>query len=76
MGTGKGTSVLDLIRTFKKTSDIEIPFSFEERRQGDIPFLVADNSLAKSTLNWIPKKNIEDICRDGWKWQKLNPKGY
>ena len=42
----------------------------------ELIFVVADNSLAKSILNWIPKKSIEDICRDGWKWQLKNPNGY
>ena len=42
---------------------------------GDNAFVVADNSLAKSILNWIPKRNIDDICRDGWNWQLKNPNG-
>ena len=53
----KGTSVLNLIEIFQKVNNVEIPFIFEDRRPGDNAFVVADNSLAKSILNWIPKKN-------------------
>ncbi len=76
LGTGKGTSVLELIRIFEKVNNVEIPFSFDQRRSGDNAFVVADNSLARSILEWVPKKTMEDICRDGWKWQIRNPKGY
>ena len=76
LGTGKGTSVLELIKSFEKVNDVKIPFSFVDRRVGDNAFVVADNSLAKSILNWSPKRNIVDICRDGWNWQLKNPNGY
>ena len=76
LGTGKGTSVLELLRIFKQVNGVEIPFSFSDRRSGDNAFVVADNSLAKSTIKWVPKKTIQDICRDGWRWQIKNPNGY
>ena len=76
LGTGKGTSVLELIKTFEKVNNVSIPFIFMNRRSGDHAFVVADNSLAKSILNWRPKRNVEDICRDGWNWQFRNPDGY
>ena len=76
LGTGIGTSVLKLINTFEKVNKVEVPFSFDERRPGDNEFVVADNSLAKSILNWMPKRNINDMCRDGWNWQLKNPNGY
>ena len=76
LGTGRGTSVLQLIKIFEKVNNVKIPFSFDERRKGDNAFVVADNSLAKKTLNWLAKKNIEDICKDGWNWQLRNPNGY
>ena len=53
-----------------------IPFEYTERRSGDAAIVVADNSLAKSVLKWNPKKTLEDMCLDGWKWQKENPKGF
>ncbi len=76
IGTGKGTSVLELINTFVRVNKCVIPFQFVERRLGDVPFLVADNSLAIKTIDWVPKRNIEDMCSDGWRWQKNNPKGF
>ena len=76
LGTGIGTSVLELIRCFEKVNNVKIPFSFDNRRIGDNAFVMADNSLAKKILNWIPKRNINDICRDGWNWQLKNPNGY
>ena len=76
IGTSKGTSVLELAKTFEKVNKCQIPIIFSERRRGDIPFSVADNSLALETLEWAPKKNIHEMCRDGWKWLKENPNGY
>ena len=76
LGTGKGTSVLQLIKIFEKVNKVAIPISFENRRPGDNAFVVADNSLAKLILNWTPKRNLETICEDGWNWQLKNPKGY
>ena len=76
LGTGIGTSVLELINNFEIVNKVEVPFSFGERRKGDNAFVVADNSLAKSILNWRPKRNIIDMCRDGWNWQLKNPNGY
>ena len=76
LGTGIGTSVLQLIDTFEKVNKVKVPYIFNKRREGDNAFVVADISLAKSILNWMPKRNIVDMCRDGWKWQLKNPKGY
>ena len=76
LGTGIGTSVLELIRTFEKVNNIIVPFKFNDRRKGDAAVVVADNSLVKNILKWKPERNLEDMCRDGWKWKKLNPKGY
>ena len=53
-----------------------LEMGFEDRRPGDNAFVVPDNSLARSILKWEPKRNIEKICEDGWKWQLKNPKGY
>ena len=76
LGTGQGTSVLDLIKIFETTNSVKIPHSFTHRRAGDHAFVVADNSLAKSILNWQPTRSIEEICINGWNWQKKNPNGY
>ena len=76
LGTGRGISVLELISTFEKVNKVKIPFIFDKRRVGDNASLVADNSLAKSILNWTPKRNIEDMCKDGWNWRLKNPNGF
>ena len=70
LGTSKGTSVLELIKTFEKVNNCEVKFVFKERRPGDIASSIADNKLAISLLNWSPKRSIEEMCRDGWLWQK------
>ena len=76
LGTGRGTSVKEFIEIFQKVNKVKVPFIYHERRPGDKAFVVANNSLAKTILGWEPKKNIEDICRDGWNWQLKNPDGY
>ena len=70
LGTGIGTSVLELIKIFQKVNRVKVPFSFYPKREGDISKVIADNSLAIKYLNWSPKRNIEDMCRDGWVWEK------
>ncbi len=76
LGTGRGTSVLELVETFERVNNLKIPYSYTNRREGDAARLVADNSLASSLLGWTPKKTLEDMCLDGWKWQSLNINGY
>ena len=76
LGTGIGTSVLEFIKIFERVNNVVVPFKFENRRLGDNASVISDNSLAKSLLNWLPKRNIEDICKDGWLWQSKNPNGY
>ncbi len=76
LGTGKGTSVLELLETFEKVTNIRIPYSFSQRRPGDIALSIANNTLAKNILGWQPKKTLSDMCLDGWNWRKLNPNGY
>tara|TARA_B100001248_G_C27343992_1_gene437751 strand:+ start:175 stop:1224 length:1050 start_codon:yes stop_codon:yes gene_type:complete len=76
IGTGFGASVLELVNTFQEVNKIKIPYKFVNRREGDIERLVADNTLMKSKLKWIPEKNLFDMCKDGWNWQSKNPKGF
>lgn len=70
LGTGKGTSVLEIISIFEKVNNIKLPYIFTDRREGDVAVCVADNKLAKSLLNWEPKKSLEEMCKDGWKWKQ------
>ena len=76
IGTGIGNSVLDLVKTFERVNNVKVPFVFDERRVGDASYVVADNSLLISKMNINHFRSIEDMCRDGWKWKQLNPKGY
>ena len=70
IGTGLGSSVLDVINTYSRINKIEIPYKFEKRRKGDVPYLVADNTLCKKLFNWYPKKNLEIMCMDSFKFLK------
>ena len=76
LGTGKGSSVLDLISVFEKTNDVEVNYVFAGRRDGDVSQLVADNFYAKKLLNWLPSRTLEQMCKDGWNWKLKNPNGY
>ena len=76
LGTGNGTSLLELLNVFQEANKIEIKHSTAPRREGDVSRLVADNSLALKKLNWKPIRTLEQMCKDGWEWQKNNPKGY
>ncbi len=76
IGTGKGTTVLELVNTFQETNSCKIPYVFSDRRPGDAAISYSDNKLAKTILNWSPERTLKDICRDGWAWQSSNPNGY
>ena len=69
LGTGNGTSVLELIKVFCSVNKISINYQYKDRRDGDVPILIADNSLALKNLKWFPKRDLKDMCIDGWKWQ-------
>ena len=68
--------MLELIKTFEKVNKVKVPYVLSDRREGDASYVVADNSNLVSEFNISPKLNIEDMCRDGWKWKTLNPNGY
>lgn len=76
LGTGKGYSVLELIKAFEKASGIKVPYKIVQRREGDIAECYADPSKAYSVLGWKAKRGIEEMCTDTWKWQQLNPNGF
>ena len=76
LGTGKGYSVLDIVETFSKACGKDIPYTIVDRRPGDIASCYADPSHAKTLLGWTAERNLDDMCNDNWKWQKLNPNGY
>lgn len=76
LGTGKGYSVLDVVKTFEKVNGIKIPYSIKERRPGDIDECYASPEKAFKELGWKAQRGIEEMCRDSWNWQKSNPNGY
>ena len=76
LGTGNGTSVLQLRDAFVKASGIDVPYVIDPRRPGDPDEVYADATKAKEVLGWEAKLGIEEMCEDTWRWQKGNPKGY
>lgn len=76
LGTGKGYSVLDIVKAFGKACGHEIPYVIKERRPGDIATCYSDAGLAKEELGWEAEYGIEKMCADSWNWQKMNPDGY
>ena len=76
LGTGKGVSVLELIKAFEKACGKELPWVIGQRRAGDIAASWADASLAEKELGWKAELGIDEMCRDTWNWQSRNPEGY
>jgi UDP-glucose 4-epimerase len=76
LGSGKGHSVLDLVRAFEVVSGVPIPYNVVDRRFGDIATFYADASLAKNELNWTVEYDLNRMCEDSWRWQSMNPNGY
>lgn len=76
LGTGKGYSVLDLVNAFEKVNHVQIPYKIIDRRPGDIDICYADPSKAYKELGWKAEFGIERMCKDSWRWQNNNPKGY
>lgn len=76
LGTGKGTSVLQLVHAYEAISSQPIPYQVVGRRSGDIAECYADSSLAAQKLGWKAQFGIDDMCRDSWNWQSKNPDGY
>ena len=76
IGTGRGTSVLELVKAFETASGRDVPYQITPRRPGDIAACYADPGLAEAELGWRAELTIEDACRDAWNWQSNNPNGY
>ena len=76
LGTGKGTSVLELVNAFIKTTGQPVPYSIAPRRPGDIASCYASSDKAKHLLGWQAEFDIERMCTDTWRWQSQNPNGY
>jgi UDP-glucose 4-epimerase len=76
LGTGQGTSVLELVRAFSKACGREIPTVRAPRRDGDVASYYASPELAATLLGWRATRDISDMCNDAWRWQSRNPDGY
>jgi UDP-glucose 4-epimerase len=76
LGTGRGISVLDAVRAFERASGRTIPMEKVARRAGDVAESYADASLAEKLLGWKAVYGLDDMCRDAWRWQSMNPYGY
>jgi UDP-glucose 4-epimerase len=76
LGTGFGTSVLELVQAFSKASGKNIPTVSAPRRAGDIACCYASPDLARQTLGWHATRDLDAMCRDAWRWQSQNPDGY
>ena len=76
IGTGKGYSVLDVVKAFSKACGHDIKYKIAPRRPGDIATCYADPKKAEKELGFVAKKNLEDMCNDTWKWQSMNKNGY
>ena len=76
LGTGTGYSVLDMVNTFREVNQVALPYQIAARRPGDIATCYADPAKSARKLGWKAEKNLADMCRDAWRWQSTNPKGY
>lgn len=76
LGTGKGYSVLDVVKAFEKASGVKIKYKIVGRRAGDVESLYADTTKAKNEIGFVATRGIDEMCRDLWNWQKKNPHGF
>jgi UDP-glucose 4-epimerase len=76
LGTGKGSTVFEMIKAFSRVVGRDLPYEVVERRQGDVLDLTANPTLANKELQWKTELTLEDACADLWKWTENNPEGY
>lgn len=76
LGTGRGYSVLEVVKAFEKASGRPVPYDIVARRPGDVAACYADTSLARELLGWEARLDLDDMCADSWRWQSANPNGY
>lgn len=70
LGTGQGTSVLQLVKTFAEVNGVDVPYIIVDRRPGDIAECYADISKARRELNWTARRGLAEMCRDAWRFEK------
>jgi UDP-glucose 4-epimerase len=76
LGTGKGVSVLDLVKGMEAATGAPVPYKFADRRPGDVASCYCDPTFSKEFLGWEATRDVGDMCRDTWRWQSNNPNGY
>jgi UDP-glucose 4-epimerase len=76
LGTGKGSSVLDVVKAFERATGKSIPYEIVEARSGDVAEAYADTTKASTILKWSAEYGLDEMCRDAWNWQSNNPQGY
>jgi UDP-glucose 4-epimerase len=76
LGTGRGYSVLDVVQAYARASEREIPYRVVARRPGDVAACFADPALARQMLGWQARHDLDRMCQDSWRWQRLNPNGF
>ena len=76
IGIGNGSSVLDMVKAFEKASGNDVPYQIVDRRPGDIAICYADTTYAAEKLDWKAECSLDEMCKDAWHWQSMNPDGY
>jgi UDP-glucose 4-epimerase len=76
LGTGRGHTVLEVIRAFEQASGRSVPYDIVDRRPGDVAESYADATRAREVLGWTAARDLATMCADSWRWQSMNPKGY
>ncbi|WOB09443.1 UDP-glucose 4-epimerase GalE [Piscinibacter gummiphilus] len=76
LGTGRGYSVLEVVRAFERASGRPVPFKVVARREGDVAACYADPTLARDLIGWSAQRGLDEMCDDTWRWQRLNPRGF
>jgi UDP-glucose 4-epimerase len=76
LGTGRGASVLEVVKAFERACGRPIAYEVGPRRAGDVPAYWGDPALAQATLGWTARRGLDQMCADSWRWQQANPRGY
>ena len=76
LGTGRGYSVLEVVKAFEQASGRAVPYAIASRRPGDLAISYACTEKAEKELDWRAERDIDEMCADSWRWQSMNPNGY
>jgi UDP-glucose 4-epimerase len=76
LGTGRGHSVLEVVRRFETVSGRPVPYDIVDRRPGDVATCYADATRARTFLGWEATRGLDEMCADAWRWQSANPNGF